>query len=433
MASVAVQRAWSLDTSRVCLRMAANNMLRVTASQLAVLRSGPRGGVTQFCRNHNSPSKTERLSTKSRQFDGQRGIPCNVQGMLRSSGRPLTHRIATDSRFSFRCRCSAASDVGEDGHHPVQTITFRCPGSRANDVLEVIMDLGICSACTIQDTYAGTEQEQQIYRTMGPRPWEDAEGGKTELWENSRIVAYFKEGTDPLQVLEDVRSIIGDDVALDVEGPVAIVQERDWVQQVKDSFRPIQVTEQMWIVPEWSEAPRPDAVNIFLEPGLAFGTGEHSTTRLCLQFLQAAVKPGDAVMDYGTGSGVLAIGAIKLGAGRVVGTDIDAQSITAAQRNAALNPECKGRTSMLLCEDGGRDDAYGMPGSYDVVVANILINPLLALATRIAGYARPGGAVGLTGILINQVPQIKAAYGPFLTDMQVLEEEPWALVYGKRR
>ncbi|CAN5954465.1 unnamed protein product [Sphagnum jensenii] len=183
---------------------------------------------------------------------------------------------------------------------------------------------------------------------------------------------------------------------------VVNTEEIDWVQQVQCQFKPIEVAKGLWIVPKWSTPPDPEALNVMLDPGLAFGTSEHPTTRLCLQWLQHAMRPGDQILDYGTGFGILSIAALKMGVDGAVGVDINPMAITSAKYNASLN-NIEPRMFQVL-EASGDDNPLTLgKGKFDIVVANILLNSLVQLATCIAAYTKPQGLVGLSGILVDQV------------------------------
>ncbi|KAL2944363.1 Ribosomal protein L11 methyltransferase [Bienertia sinuspersici] len=195
----------------------------------------------------------------------------------------------------------------------------------------------------------------------------------------------------------------------------------DWIKRTQESFDPVEVIKGLWIVPEWKTAPDAQATNIILNPGLAFGTGEHATTKMCLLLLHQCVKGGERFLDYGTGSGILSIAALKLGAALSVGVDIDPQAITAARQNAELNNIEPERLKLYLlpskddasfvekvqedlrAEELPADKNFVNTDKYDIVIANILLNPLLALADEIVSLAKVGATVGLSGILHDQV------------------------------
>lgn len=226
----------------------------------------------------------------------------------------------------------------------------------------------------------------------------------------------------------------------------------DWIKQTQESFHPVEVTDGLWIVPEWRKPPDVQAINIVLNPGLAFGTGEHPTTKLCLLLLQSLIKGGEYFLDYGTGSGILAIAALKFGADRSVGFDIDPLAITSARQNAALNNIGPDKLLLSLVpskndhafdsgfshEDIGTQDLYNARiiaemNKYDVIIANILLYPLLDLAEAIVSYAKPGAVVGISGIISEQVPCVVEHYSRFLEDIMVSEMDDWACIRGSKK
>ncbi|KAJ0733640.1 putative ribosomal protein L11 methyltransferase [Helianthus annuus] len=227
----------------------------------------------------------------------------------------------------------------------------------------------------------------------------------------------------------------------------------DWIENARESFHPIEVAEGLWIVPEWITPPDVEAMIITLNPGLAFGTGDHPTTKLCLVLLHTLIKGGETVLDYGTGSGILAIAALKFGAALAVGFDIDPQAITAARHNATLNnigpdklalqvvpsnisPASTDQWQWAMKSDSVREHGVEIvteKEKYDVVVANILLNPLLDLADHIVSYAKPGGVVGLSGIILEQVPTVVDRYSDILEGITVSQIDDWACISGTKR
>ncbi|XP_022733494.1 uncharacterized protein LOC111287303 [Durio zibethinus] len=227
-------------------------------------------------------------------------------------------------------------------------------------------------------------------------------------------------------------------------------EQYDWIKQTQESFDPIEVTKRTLDCPEWKTPQDVQATNIILNPGLAFGTGEHPTTRLCLLLLQRLIKGGEHFLDYGTGSGILAIAALKFGASLSVGVDIDPIAITSARQNAALNnigPEklqlhlVSGNTSSPLIDEHKYVEKQtscetvveSEQEKYDVVIANILLNPLLELADDIISHAKPGAAIGLSGILSEQLPYIMDRYSPLLDNISVSEMDDWACLSGRKK
>ncbi|XP_042481604.1 LOW QUALITY PROTEIN: ribosomal protein L11 methyltransferase [Macadamia integrifolia] len=250
---------------------------------------------------------------------------------------------------------------------------------------------------------------------------------------------------------EDVNSCISsaaDSVGLKemLHYEVIMGEKCDWIKKSQESFHPVKVTEGLWIVPEWRTPPDIQATNIILNPGLAFGTGDHPTTKLCLLLLHSLIKGGEIFLDYGTGSGILGIAALKLGAALSVGVDIDPQAISSARQNAALNGiKPKKMQLCLVPSETNFHSTNGAAGDvshggviaetekYDIVIANILLNPLLELADQIAGFTKPGAVVGISGIISEQLPQIELRYSQFLESISVTRLDGWVCLSGKKK
>jgi ribosomal protein L11 methyltransferase len=267
----------------------------------------------------------------------------------------------------------------------------------------------------IADPYAGTPAETPLY----------AEPGEPAgmLWPVSRITALFAQGTDWRGALAAAAASLGAAAPSHETHPVA---DADWVRATQAQFAPIRISERLWIVPTWCEPVDVRAINIALDPGLAFGTGSHPTTRLCLEWLSRNLRKGESVLDYGCGSGILTIAAAMLGAGRADGVDIDAQAVASARANAAVNHV--DATFMLANRVGARDGA-----TYDIVVANILANPLVMLSPLIAARVREGGHVVLSGILATQAETVVSAYAEwFNIAVWNAGEDGWIALAGER-
>jgi len=262
-------------------------------------------------------------------------------------------------------------------------------GADLGALSDVLLSLG-ATCCSVEDADLGTDAEQELY------------AGDNKVWGSCNITVMFAPDSDIPGIMADAEEIL----QATVEYVAETIPGNDWVKVVLDSFTPTKVIDGLWIVPAWCDAPAedPDALSVVLEPGLAFGTGEHPTTRLCLGWLRTNGVAGKYVMDFGTGSGVLAIGALLMGADRAVGVDIDPLSVTSAGTNAELNG-VRDRLA-LYCTDGSRD-AELPPGRGDVgvLVANILVGPVLDLESLFARYVAPGGRVCLSGILVTQTPR----------------------------
>jgi ribosomal protein L11 methyltransferase len=282
----------------------------------------------------------------------------------------------------------------------------------AEPLADALLDAGALSA-GIEDADAGTPEETPQFG----EPGSVAAPG----WTRSRVVALFDDHADVDGLLEDCAARAG------LSGvPVYTrenVEEQDWVRLTQSQFEPIRVSGRLWIVPSWHVAPDPEAIVLVLDPGMAFGTGSHPTTRLCLEWLERAVTPGVSVLDYGCGSGILGIAAARLGAKDVLGVDIDPKAVAVARDNAARN-------GVAVRFD---DAAARIVRSFDLVVANILSNPLKALAPLLCALVRPGGWLALSGILATQSEELIAAYAPWITLAPSGEREGWVCLGGRRQ
>jgi ribosomal protein L11 methyltransferase len=271
-------------------------------------------------------------------------------------------------------------------------------------------------AVSVEDADAETPAEQPLYGEPGLSPPRHA-------WASSRLRVLVDGDSGPALV-NAASAAIG--IAPPSIEACTAVEDADWVRTTQAQFAPTCISERLWIVPSWHAPPDPAAVNVRLDPGVAFGTGTHPTTRLCLRWLDAHLRPGDSVLDYGCGSGILAIAAAMLGAGDVVGTDIDSQALAAARANSAAN---------------GVDARYTGPDSLtgaasDVVLANILSNPLKLLAPALLARVAPGGALVLSGVLERQAEEVTAAYRAADPDVPLAvwaAEDGWVCLAGSRR
>jgi len=292
-----------------------------------------------------------------------------------------------------------------------QSVSFLTDASHAEPVCDALLDVGALSA-SIEDADAGTPDE----RPQFGEPGSIVSSG----WNRSRIIALLEPDADVGALL--ARASVAAGLAGVPAWTAEEVAEQNWVQLTQSQFDPIRVSERLWIVPSWHAAPDPAAVNLVLDPGMAFGTGSHATTRLCLEWLERNVRSGCSVLDYGCGSGILAIAAARLGAGTVAGVDIDPLAVEAARANAERN----GVMATF------HDSAQPVAGAYDLVVANILSNPLRLLAPAICAHVRRGGRLVLSGILREQADEIMTIYGQWLP-MQVADFcEDWVCLAGTK-
>jgi len=293
-----------------------------------------------------------------------------------------------------------------------QALKIAADAKTAENLSDALMDLGALSV-SIEDAHAGTENEQEIFGEPGEPP--------AGVWQDALINALFESDADLPAVVAAAAEAAGLKSVPIFE--VETVEEQDWVRQTQAQFAPIPISPRLWIVPTWHESPDPAAINLILDPGLAFGTGSHPTTRLCLQWLDRNLRGGETVLDYGCGSGILAIAALKLGAGQVIGVDIDPQAIQASRFNAEQN--------LVTAEFYLPNDAPAV--CVDVVVANILTNPLKMLAPMLANAVRPGGRIVLSGILSHQADDVLAVYRAWF-DIEVADEsEGWSCLSGVRK
>jgi ribosomal protein L11 methyltransferase len=290
------------------------------------------------------------------------------------------------------------------------SVTLQAQADKAEALSEALMDAGALSV-SIEDADAGTEAEKPQFGEPGHHP--------VGLWDHSRVIALFDADADLTRALAGAAA----DSGFAAVPPFTLeeVAEQDWVQLTQSQFDPIRITDRLWIVPSWHVAPEGAAVAIELDPGMAFGTGSHPTTRLCLEWLCDTVRPGDTVLDYGCGSGILGIAAARLGAGDVLGVDIDEHALAAARANAERN-----HVALRLQHSGRPLDAR-----FDVVVANILTNPLCVLAPLLAARIAPGGQIALSGVLETQAAQVISAYAPFLALQVGATNEGWARLQGR--
>lgn len=294
-------------------------------------------------------------------------------------------------------------------------ITLLVGAEHAEALTDALLAAGALSV-SVEDAAADTEAEQPMYGEPGSEP-------TRSVWHSNRLLVLLAAGADPGQALASAAN------AASVPSPrieaQRIVEDADWVRLTQAQFPPTHIGGALWIVPSWHEPPAPDAINIRLDPGVAFGTGTHPTTRLCLSWLLRNPPRGARVLDYGCGSGVLAIVAARLGAREVIGIDIDPQALVAARANSDRNAVTARYTA-----------PHQLPaGESDVVLANILANPLKLLAPALLARVAPGGTLVLSGILQRQAEELIAVYA--LADANVplrvdAVADGWVCLSGQR-
>ena len=247
--------------------------------------------------------------------------------------------------------------------------------------------------------------------------------GETPLWQNVVLTALFTSDVD----LSSIRAVLPHTLlAENSKSELSRLEDREWTRVWMDDFAPIQMGPRLWVCPSWAEPPDEALVNVMLDPGLAFGTGTHATTAMCLCALDAAMSGGESVVDFGCGSGILAIAALKLGASKALGVDNDPQALAASRDNAARNKISADQFDAVMPEDG-RLSAWSNVAN--VVVANILAGPLLSLAQELIQLMAPGGRLLLTGVLEEQAAELIEHYahvGLEVTDRR----DGWVLLSG---
>ena len=296
-----------------------------------------------------------------------------------------------------------------------QAVTLIVDARCVETLSDLLLESGALSV-DVSDAAAGTPTERPLFAEPGSAP--------AINWAVNRVVALFNENV----AIADVVPAVLRASMLPMTTPYGIdrINDQDWVRLTQAQFTPQKISSRLWVVPTWHEVVDPAAINIRLDPGLAFGTGTHPTTRLCLRWLDAHLKQGESVIDYGCGSGILAIAAMKLGASRAAGVDIDEQALLAARRNALQN---QADVTFYAAED---DLSANVISPAHVVVANILANPLSVLAPLLARLTLPGGQVVLSGILAPQADEVREAYAPWFEMHTTDPDEEWVVLAGRK-
>ena len=290
-------------------------------------------------------------------------------------------------------------------------LSLMCPEDRIEEVSDALDALDALSI-SVEDADAQTDAEQALFGEPGMPPPKDG-------WQRSRVVALFstEAGAREAQELLVVQDFFAGCKVLGV----AQVPDQDWVRLTQSQFAPVDITPDFWIVPTWHDLPAQAVRSIRLDPGLAFGTGTHPTTRMCLRWIARQQAPLGRVLDYGCGSGILAIGAAKFGATDIDAVDIDPAAVESTAQNAEANA--------VTLRAGLPDKAQG---AYQTVLANILATPLRVLAPLLCAHVAPGGSLVLAGILERQSDELKEAYAPWLQLEVADTEDGWILMTARR-
>lgn len=301
----------------------------------------------------------------------------------------------------------------------MRELVLYCREAQAEALSDALLEAGVLSV-SVEDADLGTEDERPLFGEPGTEP-------SVQAWDRNRVVALLPDGADPAQLLEEAAQSASLNAADFAGWTLRDVHDADWVRLTQSQFGPIRISDQLWIVPSWhrddDSVPTPaGAIRIELDPGLAFGTGSHPTTHLCLAWLEAELPAGADVLDYGCGSGILAIAARKLGAGPTTAVDIDPQAVQSTRDNAAAN-----QVSLAAELPDGLAD-----GQFRVVVANILSNPLKVQAPMLAGRVAPGGDLVLSGVLERQAEEVAAAYAPWIAMSVWRARDGWVCLHGRK-
>ncbi len=299
-------------------------------------------------------------------------------------------------------------------------LTIETDATHTEALSNLLIELGALSV-DIHDAAVGTQHEQSLFEQYNELP--------KAIWSNVEITALFEEAIDVTVIMQTAAQSA--QLACMPTYRINKVEDQDWVRLTRAQFRPIKISSKVWIVPSWHQVPDPKAINLMLDPGRAFGTGSHPTTQLCLTWLDENLQGGEQVLDYGCGSGILAIAALKLGADHVVGVDIDPHAVESSVENAVHNQCNQSKVEFYLADYMSKVD-QAMDGWADVVVANILANPLIMLAPLLMRASRDNGRIVLSGILKEQVKEVEQAYQQWFRMYLAKEQDGWALLIGVR-
>ena len=287
---------------------------------------------------------------------------------------------------------------------------------------QLVIDLGRADPGPVEQACLGLGAIAVSLADAGDHPLLEPEPGATPLWPEVRLTALFGQTADPRLYAAVLTTVLGlPDGAIRIEQ----VADRPWEREWLKDFRPMRFGGRLWVCPGGQPAPVADAVVLELDPGLAFGTGTHATTALCLEWLDGHALAGRRVLDYGCGSGILALAALRLGADSATAFDTDPQALIATRDNARRNALAD-RLSIAAAPAAIR-------GPFDVLLANILAGPLVSLAPALAGHCAPGGTIVLAGLLDAQAPEVTAAYGPWFDIAPAARRDGWTMLAGRRR
>ena len=290
-------------------------------------------------------------------------------------------------------------------------LKIRASADYANIMSDALIELGALS-CAIEDSYLNSENEEALFG--------EPNIPSNTIWQHNTVESLFDAAVSIDTIINELKTITG---LPHIDYTLDTVEEQNWVALTQSQFEPINILDKLWIVPSWHTSPNPDAINIILDPGLAFGTGSHPTTHLCLEWLIKEVNINDHVLDYGCGSGILSIAAKKCGAKQVIGVDIDPQAIIASIHNAKENH----------VDVQFYNSELPLTFEADIVVANILSSALSVLAPLIAKACKPHGKIALSGILKEQIVMLTEIYSTWFDLNKPIEREGWILLSGTKK
>lgn len=290
-------------------------------------------------------------------------------------------------------------------------LKIRASAEYAHIISDTLIELGALSS-SIEDSYLNSENEEALFG--------EPNIPSNTIWQNNTIESLFNDSVSIDTIIDELKTVTS---LSHIDYTLESVEEQNWVALTQSQFEPINISNKLWIVPSWHTSPNPNAINIVLDPGLAFGTGSHPTTHLCLEWLIHEVSMNDRVLDYGCGSGILSIAAKKCGAKEVIGVDIDPQAIIASVHNAKENH----------VDINFYNSESSLNFEADIVVANILSSALSVLAPIIAKACKPQGKIALSGILKEQVEMLTNIYSVWFNLNKPIEREGWILMSGKKK
>lgn len=283
---------------------------------------------------------------------------------------------------------------------------FAVASDLVDNISDYLMEIGSASV-----TFTANDKNEAIF---------ELQPGDIRYWQTSTCTALFDASFDT----QLIKHLIGEFSGFESTPAITVeqIEDKDWEREWMDNFHPIQFGERLWVCPSWRDIPDENACNVILDPGLAFGTGTHATTALCLKWLEQMDLTGKTVLDFGCGSGILAIAALKLGAKRAIGIDIDPKAITASEENAERNGVSE-QIELYLPEDAPEFEC-------DVILANILAAPLKALKDTICGYGHAGTLIALSGVLAEQADDVCDSYQNLVNLSPVQQQDEWVRISG---